>query len=242
MLPVDSPAVVVPVVPVTSVGPATVLPVEPLVSVEPLVDALVSVEPPVSVEPLVEVLVSVEPLVDVLVSVEPLVDALVSTEPLVLVEVLVSLGPLVELLVSTEALVELLVPLDVLVSTDTLADVPAPLDALVSTEAVVEPVGREFVSRAWAIPGRTPPRNAAAVRIARHKRTHRRGRCPPMPLKTRSGRTIFLGPSPLTSKHGPGFVPSLLAHLPPPDESKLARRSDEKYERPEPRCDCSRIG
>ena len=194
--------------PVTSVGPATVLPVEPLVSVEPLVDALVSVEPlgvgrvmcscrwsrwssscrssrvAVSVEPLVdEPLVSVEPLVEVLVSVEPLVDALVSTEPLVLVEVLVSLGPLVELLVSTEALVELLVPLDVLVSTDTLADVPAPLDALVSTEAVVEPVGREFVSRAWAIPGRTPPRNAAAARIARHKRTHRRGRCRPMPLK-----------------------------------------------------------
>jgi hypothetical protein len=86
-------------------------------------------------------------------------------------------------LVSTEALVELLVALDALVSTDALADVPAPLDVLVSTEAVVEPVGRGLVSRAWAIPGRTPPRNAAVLRIARHERTHRRRRCRPLPLK-----------------------------------------------------------
>jgi hypothetical protein len=117
-------------------------------------DPLVLVEAEVSVEPL-------EPLVEVPV----LTDALVSVDPL---------EPLVEVLVSTEALVE---PLEVPTSTDAL------VEPLVSTEAVVEPVGRELVSRAWAIPGRTPPRRAAAPRIARHRRTHRRRPCRRLQLK-----------------------------------------------------------
>jgi hypothetical protein len=108
--------------------------------------------------------VSVEPL-EPLVEVPVLTDALVSVDPL---------EPLVEVLVSTEALVE---PLEVPTSTDAL------VEPLVSTEAVVEPAGRELVSRAWAIPGRTPPRRAAAPRIARHRRTHRRRPCRRLQLK-----------------------------------------------------------
>jgi hypothetical protein len=176
--------------------------VEAEVSVEPAVEALVSADPlvlveaEVSVEPAVEALVSADPLelVDALVSVEalePLVEVLVSTEALVsvealepLVEVLVStdalvsieaLEPLVEVLVSTEALVAPLVPLEVPTSTEAL------VEPLVSTEAVV-PVGRELVSSAWAIPGRTPSR-PTAPNIARQRRTHRRRRCSPLLLK-----------------------------------------------------------
>jgi hypothetical protein len=152
-----------------SVGPA----VEALVSADPLV----LVEAEVSVEPAVEALVSADPLelVDALVSVEalePLVEVLVSTDALVSIE---ALEPLVEVLVSTEALVAPLVPLEVPTSTEAL------VEPLVSTEAVV-PVGRELVSSAWAIPGRTPSR-PTAPNIARQRRTHRRRRCSPLLLK-----------------------------------------------------------
>ncbi|MFL5855258.1 MAG: hypothetical protein ACJ77L_00730, partial [Solirubrobacteraceae bacterium] len=197
--------------------------VDAVVSVEPLVDAVVSVEPlvdaVVSVEP---VLVSVEPLVDALVSVEPLVDAVVSVEPvLVSVDAVVSTEPLVELLVplvvlvSTEALVELVVPLEVPTSTEVL------VEPLVSTEAVV-PVGTELVSRAWAIPGRTPNRPAAAT-TAKHRTIHRRrgvllqntrsanvlsGSCTHRPPRTGQGQASCL---------------SLSRRLPPSGEPKLAR-------------------
>jgi hypothetical protein len=150
----------------------SVEPLEALVSADPLV----LVEADVSVEPL-EALVSADPLelVDALVSVEalePLVEVLVSTDALVSIE---ALEPLVEVLVSTEALVAPLVPLEVPTSTEAL------VEPLVSTEAVV-PVGRELVSSAWAIPGRTPSR-PTAPNIARQRRTHRRRRCSPLLLK-----------------------------------------------------------
>jgi len=121
-----------------------------------------------------EVLVLVAPLLvsaEVLVLVAPL---LVSAEVLVLVAPpLVSTEALVEPpLVSTEALVE-----PPLVSTEALVEPP-----LVSTEAVVEPVGRELVSSAWAMPGRTPPKTPVAPRIDTHRRIHRRRQRRPMPL------------------------------------------------------------
>jgi hypothetical protein len=52
----------------------------------------------------------------------------------------------------------------------------------VSTEAAV-PVVTELVSRAWAMPGRTPPSRPAVATVVRHSRTHRRRRCRPMRVK-----------------------------------------------------------
>jgi hypothetical protein len=189
------------------------------------------------VDALVDVLVSTEPLVSVEPLVDPPVEALVSTEapaePLVPLDVLVS----------TEAPAEPLVPLDVLASTEALAEPPVPLEvptstgALVplevptSTEALVEPLVSteatvplvtELVSRAWAIPGRTPPSRPAVATMVRPRRTHRRRRCRHMRVKNPLSPNDLSGSCTQTSKSGQASCLPFRAHVPRPATPKLA--------------------
>jgi hypothetical protein len=164
---------------------------------------------------------------------------LVSTEapaePLVPLDVLVSTEapaePLVPLdvLVSTEAPAEPLVPLDALVSTEALAEPPVPLEVptstdalgepLVSTEATV-PLVTEVVSRAWAIPGRTPPSRPAVATMVRPRRTHRRRRCRDMRVKNPLSPNDLSGSCTQTSKRGQASCLPLSVACTPPGDSK----------------------
>jgi len=136
----------------------------------------------------------------VLVSVEVLADVSAPLDVLVSVEVLADVSAPLDVLVSVEALAEVSAPLEVPVSTEALVEPPLvsnealvepPLVStealieplLVSTEAVVEPVGKELVSSAWAMPGRTPSSSTAAPRIASHATTQRRRRSGPLRRK-----------------------------------------------------------